>query len=271
MIEKIFASVEGVYRNYCQSKYKDKTPVWEHAVYECRWEGLLDLVRYIHRAPLRAEKRKGLAYQWSSHGEYLKEDDWWVDYKAVLKVYGKKNGNALKRYKRFIHRPSADQPAAVFYLTEVETQEAAPMPETAVTEDTRTEVWEPYESAVIVEDTNAEVSAEIAAHKADKPAVSGKDTEDEKGSIPPDQVISITADLMGVTPASMLKSGGVPQETAARRAALYILKEDAHLTNAETGRALGMAASTVSRWYNNVQWREDLNSRIDRIRRQLPK
>lgn len=268
MIEKILASVEGVYRNYCQGKYRDKAPAWEHAVYECGWEGLLDLIRYIHRAPLRAEKRKGLSYPWSSHGQYLQEDEQWVDYTAAVQVYGKKNGKALSRYNRFIHQPSADRPASAFYLAEIETQEAAPVTEAAAAEDARAEVWEPYESAVVVENTAAEISSEIAAEIVDKPMVSGKDTEDGN-ALAPEQVITVTARLMGVTPASMRKGGGVPQETAARRVALYILKEDVGLSNAETGRALGMAASTVSRWCHNALWREDLSGRIDRVKRQL--
>ena len=269
MIEKILASVEGVYRNYCQGKYRDKAPVWEHGVYECGWEGLLDLVRYIHRAPLRAEKRKGLSYRWSSHVEYAAEDDRWVDLDA-LQVYGKKSGDALARYRRFVRRPSADRPVSVFYLAEIETQEAAPAAETAVAEDARAETWEPYESAVVVDKDAAESAPAAADEAADKPQVSGKDTEEANG-ICPEKVIAVTAQLMGVTPASMQKGGGVPQETAARRVALYILKEDVHLSNAETGRTLGMAASTVSRWYNNAQRREDLISRIERVRRQLIK
>jgi len=270
MIEKILTSVEGVYRSYCQSKYRDKAPVWERAVYECGWEGLLDLVRYVHRAPLRAEKRKGLAYRWSSHKAYLAGDDRWVDYRAVLNVYGKKESKAIKRYKRFIHGPSTDQPATGFYLMALEPQ-APPVAASTAAEDAGAEAWELYESAVIVEDAEAKVPSEVAGHASDKPAVSGKDTGDEERQLTSDHVIAVTAELMGVTPASMKKRDGVAQEIAARRVALYILKEDLHLTNAETGRALGMAASTVSRWYNNEQWRDDLTSRIDRVRRQLGK
>ena len=270
MIEKILASVEGVYRKYCQDKYRDKAPVWEHAVYECGWEGILDFVRHIHRAPLRAEKRKGFSYQWSSHGEYMKEDDRWVDYQAVLQVYGKKKGNALKRYNQFVRQPTADRPVPVFYLTEIEPRKPAPAAETAASEDAGTDIWESYESAVIVEDASVAASPEAAVRALDKPAEKGNDTG-EKKEISPARVIAITAELMGVAPASMQKGGGVPQETAARRVALYILKEDVHLSNAETGRTLGMAASTVSRWYNNAQRREDLISRIERVRRQLIK
>lgn len=266
MIEKILASVEGVYQNYCQSKYRDKSPVWEHVVYECGWEGLIDLVRYVHRAPVRAEKSKGLTYRWSSHKEYLAGDDQWVDYQAVLKIYGKKDSKALKRYKRFIHSPAADPPVTAFYLIDEDTKEAEHVPETIAAEDARAETWEPYESAVVVEDTMVKASADIASTDLDKPTASGKDTGD---MISPGTVIAVTAELMGVSPASMQKGGGEARETAARRVALYVLKEDAHLTNAETGRVLGMAASTVSRWYNNEQWRKDLNNSIDRVKQGL--
>jgi|GEM_PF-6683682 len=265
-IEKILASVEGVYRNYCQGKYRDKAPVWEHAVYACGWEGLPDLVRYVHRAPKRAKKRRGLAYHWSSHREYLAGDDRWADYGPVLSVYGKKDGKARRRYRRFVRRSTTGRPASAFYGMDIGLAEAQPVLETAAAEEARAETWEPYESAVIVEDTREEISEEITGKTADKPAVSGKDT-----GVSAETVIDVTARMMGVTPASLGTGGGVPQETAARRVALYILKEDMGLTNAETGRILGLAASTVSRWYHNAQWREDLSGRIDRIRRQLRK
>lgn len=284
MIGKMLASVEGVYSSYCQGKYKDKAPVLEQELYECGWEGLLDLVRYVHRAPVRAEKRKGLWFRWSSHGDYLALDDRSVDYRVVLSVYGKKDTAALKRYKKFIHSPSSQSPITVFYM----------LPDT----NTRIEIdlggnrrdsepeEEPYEgSAVLVDEAEmrewqdaAEEDAgethadgpETPADMEDEPEIPA-DTEDEpEESVSPEEIVDTIAEIMGVSPESVRKSGGVPQETAARRVALFILR-DAQLSNAEIGKILGMAPSTVSKTYNNAELHKELEGRIERVRRMLGK
>jgi hypothetical protein len=254
-IYKILASVEGVYRNFCLSKYRDKSPVWDHAVDECGWEGLIDMVRYVHRAPRRDSKRKRLQYRWSSHREYLARDDNWVDYGEALSIYGKKERMAVKRYKRFVQNPTTERPASFFYLTEDERREAD-RPE-APARDTG--------SPVQVKGANEPA---VVADEADDLFVSEEDAVDT-GPIAPSRILAVTAELMGVALESLRAGEGGPKETAARRVALYVLREEGRLTNAETGQALGMAASTVSKIYNNAAQREVLRSRIDLVKQTL--
>lgn len=266
MIQKILTSMEGVYLAYCQGKYKDKAPSWEQEVYECGWEGLLDLIRYVHRMPVRAEKRKGLWYRWSSHGDYLAMDDRWADYRVALAIYGKNDREALKRYRRYIHSPVSGQPITDFYLLPEHT-EGQPVPAKRKT-PTEAEPPQPYvydavESAEIVDD------AELADFAAVDGTADGGGYSGKTAPVSPDRVIGLIAEIMGVAPESLRKSGGVAQEAAARRVALYLLKEAAGLSNAETGEWLGMAASTVSKAYNNADMRDEYEGRIARIRRIL--
>jgi REP element-mobilizing transposase RayT len=282
MIGKMLASVEGVYSSYCQGKYKDKAPVLEQELYECGWEGLLDLVRYVHRAPVRAEKRKGLWFRWSSHGDYLALDDRSVDYRVVLSVFGKKETKALKRYKKFIHSPSSQSPITVFYM----------LPDT----NTRIEIdlggnrrddepeEEPYEGSAVLmdeaevreweetaeEDETTENESEPSDGMVDEPDAPA-DVEKAEEPVSPEEIVDTIAEIMGVSPESVRKSGGVPQETAARRVALFILRDDAGLSNAEIGKMLGMAPSTVSKTYNNDELRQELEGRIECVRRMLEK
>lgn len=332
MIGKMLTSVEGVYSSYCQGKYKDKAPVWEQELYECGWEGLLDLVRYVHRAPVRAEKRKGLWYRWSSHGDYLALDDRMVDYRVVLSVYGKKDTAALKRYKKFIHSPASQSPVTVFYMLpdtntriEIDLGESHRAPEQeeeyfegsavlvdeaemqeweGAAEETETPANEPEPSAGLEDEPEApgdmEDEPEASGDMEDEPEALGDmeeepetpadmeeepetpaDMEDEaeapaeaeeaEASVSPEEAVDMIAEIMSVSPESMRRSGGVPQETAARRVALFILKDDAQLTNAETGKMLGMAPSTVSKTYNNAELHEELEDRIERVRERLKK
>jgi len=66
---------------------------------------LLELIRYIHRNPLDAGIVDRLeSYQWSSHKGYQsRSEKWkWLHKDYVLKIFSKKNSEALKRYKAFM-------------------------------------------------------------------------------------------------------------------------------------------------------------------------
>jgi len=66
---------------------------------------LLQLVRYIHRNPLKAGLVKDLkAYPWSSHKPYLSvAKKWdWLHKQFVLKLLTKEEKSQLKAYRRFV-------------------------------------------------------------------------------------------------------------------------------------------------------------------------
>ena len=72
---------------------------------------LLELVRYIHRNPLRAGivKKPG-QYVWSSHCGYLSHDpDWeWLCKEFVLEMLGKTKSIQLKKYRQFVEWAKAN-------------------------------------------------------------------------------------------------------------------------------------------------------------------
>jgi len=73
---------------------------------------LLQLVRYIHRNPLRAGLVDNLSqYNWSSHKAYLsKSDKWdWVYKDFILEMLAASRSVQLKKYKHFVNiRDSAE-------------------------------------------------------------------------------------------------------------------------------------------------------------------
>ncbi|QNO13303.1 hypothetical protein HYG86_00170 [Alkalicella caledoniensis] len=65
---------------------------------------LLQLVKYIHRNPVKAWMKEGLNYKWSSHQDYLKVNTKSVvEVEFVLKMLGKVIKRGLKEYKRFMN------------------------------------------------------------------------------------------------------------------------------------------------------------------------
>ena len=73
---------------------------------------LLELVRYIHRNPLRAGIIKDLnQYVWSSHCGYLSDDqDWeWLHKEFVLGMLAKNRTVQIKKYRQFVEKQDAEQ------------------------------------------------------------------------------------------------------------------------------------------------------------------
>ena len=81
---------------------------------------LLELVRYIHRNPLRAGivKKPG-QYVWSSHCGYLSHDpDWeWLYKEFVLGMLGKTKSIQLKKYRQFVEEQDAEELLSFFEKT----------------------------------------------------------------------------------------------------------------------------------------------------------
>ncbi|MCP3955600.1 MAG: transposase, partial [Desulfobacterales bacterium] len=78
---------------------------------------LLELVRYIHRNPLRA----GLVgkidqYAWSSHKGYLLDDSkWeWLHKDFALKMLSKYRAVQIRKYKQFVEKQDAEQLVSFF-------------------------------------------------------------------------------------------------------------------------------------------------------------
>jgi hypothetical protein len=66
-------------------------------------EYLLELVRYVHLNPIRANLVTDIAdYPWSSHPAYLQKDFSWVTKDTVLRYFSDTAGKARERYCTFI-------------------------------------------------------------------------------------------------------------------------------------------------------------------------
>jgi len=78
---------------------------------------LLELVRYIHRNPLRAGLvNKVDRYAWSSHRGYLSDaKEWeWLYNNFVLGMLAKYKAVQIKKYRQFVEKPDAKELVAVF-------------------------------------------------------------------------------------------------------------------------------------------------------------
>lgn len=78
---------------------------------------LLELVRYIHRNPLRARLVSKLdAYAWSSHRGYLSDDQkWeWLHRDFVLGRLAKYRAVQKKKYRQFVEKQDAEQLISFF-------------------------------------------------------------------------------------------------------------------------------------------------------------
>jgi hypothetical protein len=81
---------------------------------------LLELVRYIHRNPLRAGiAKKPDQYVWSSHLGYLSDDqEWeWLHKDFVLGMLEKYKAVRIKKYRQFVEKQDAEQLLSFFEKT----------------------------------------------------------------------------------------------------------------------------------------------------------
>ena len=78
---------------------------------------LLELVRYIHRNPLKAGLAKKLSdYQWSSHKGYLSNaKKWnWLYKSFILSLFDRKRREGIITYKRFMSMESPEEINRIF-------------------------------------------------------------------------------------------------------------------------------------------------------------
>lgn len=81
---------------------------------------LLELVRYIHRNPLRAGLVEKLgAYTWSSHTGYISEaPEWeWLHKAFVLKMLAKYRAVQIRKYRQFVEKQDAEQLVSFYEKT----------------------------------------------------------------------------------------------------------------------------------------------------------
>lgn len=107
-LSKIMRHINGTYTQTINKKYH-----YEGSVFKGRYKSilveeegyLLELVRYIHRNPLKAgiEKKVG-THKWTSHRAYIRKTDRpkWLKVEKVLKRFGKYEKTALNEMEQFV-------------------------------------------------------------------------------------------------------------------------------------------------------------------------
>ena len=114
-LSKIMRHINGKYTQIINKKYH-----YEGSVFKGRYksilvqqqEYLLELVRYIHRNPLKAGIEKELGFhQWTSHRAYMKKRDRpkWLKVEQVVKQFGEYERAALKKMDQFVRQPTSKE------------------------------------------------------------------------------------------------------------------------------------------------------------------
>jgi REP element-mobilizing transposase RayT len=78
---------------------------------------LLQLVRYIHRNPLRSNLTNNIdSYKWSSHEGYIsKTEKWnWLHKEFILSIISQNPVNQISAYKRFIRKDDSEEILHIF-------------------------------------------------------------------------------------------------------------------------------------------------------------
>ncbi len=107
-LSKIMQNLQFRYTRYYNRRYRKVGHLFQgryKAILCDRESYLLELVRYIHLNPARAGLIRQIdRYRWSSHPIYLRGDEkQGVSVNTVLEQFGMRRGEAIRRYRRFIH------------------------------------------------------------------------------------------------------------------------------------------------------------------------
>ena len=112
--------INGVYTQYYNRKYNVDGPLFRGR-YKCILVDsdsyLLELVRYIHRNPLKAGLVEDLNdYDWSSHKPYLSNaKKWeWLYKGYVLKIFSEDRVEAKKKYLEFVLKETPEEIDRIF-------------------------------------------------------------------------------------------------------------------------------------------------------------
>jgi len=105
-LSKIMQGIQQVYTQWYNRKNKRTGHVFQQrykALLCDRENYLLELLRYIHNNPVRANLSEGINYKWSSHIYYIgKEKGNIIDSDKILSMFSSSNKMALKQYLYFM-------------------------------------------------------------------------------------------------------------------------------------------------------------------------
>lgn len=105
-LSQIMQRIQQVYTQWFNRKYNRTGHVFQqrYKALLCDKDSyLLQLIRYIHNNPIKANLDDGLKYKWSSHAYYVgKEKGNFIDMSDVLNMFSADRREALKQYLRFM-------------------------------------------------------------------------------------------------------------------------------------------------------------------------
>lgn len=107
-LSQIMQRIQQVYTQWFNRKYCRTGHVFQqrYKALLCDKDSyLLQLVRYIHNNPVRANLDSGIKYKWSSHVYYVGiEKTNYVDMSDILSIFSENRREALKQYSQFMNQ-----------------------------------------------------------------------------------------------------------------------------------------------------------------------
>jgi len=112
-LSQIMQQIQQVYTQWFNRKYNRTGHVFQqrYKAFLCDKDNyLLQLIKYIHNNPVKANMDRGIEYKWSSHVHYTgKEKSNFVDISNVLSMFSENKKEALKQYSQFIYCDSEEE------------------------------------------------------------------------------------------------------------------------------------------------------------------
>lgn len=106
-LSKIMQGIQQVYTQWYNKEYERTGHVFEQrykAILCDRENYFLELIKYIHQNPIKANITKTLSYKWSSYMEYLGHPDL-ADISNVLLQFSDNKQEAIIKYQEFMEIP----------------------------------------------------------------------------------------------------------------------------------------------------------------------
>lgn len=110
-LSKIMQSLAVSYSNYFSKKYDKVGHLFQNRFFsKCveTQEYLIQLCRYIHQNPVKANISKVEEYRWSSYQEYIKESKI-IETKKIMSVFGKTELESMQNFIDFHKREKEDK------------------------------------------------------------------------------------------------------------------------------------------------------------------
>lgn len=110
-LSKIMQSLAVSYSSYFSKKYDKVGHLFQNRFFsKCveTQEYLIQLCRYIHQNPVKANISKVEEYRWSSYQEYIKESKI-IEKKKIMSIFGKTELESMKNFIDFHKREKEDK------------------------------------------------------------------------------------------------------------------------------------------------------------------